>query len=168
MWRTERLSTTASRVAGAVTGTPEFNVAIFALLLNFAWEILQAPLYVGMADMPHAQVTRACLQATVGDAVIMLIAYGAVAVVARSRRWIVAAGGWQLVLFTIIGVSITVAIEWMATHGYWIGNWRYLSAMPLAPGTGIGVAPLLQWVVLPLLTVWFVRRQLAHGREAVD
>ena len=168
MWRTDRLGTTASRVVGAVTGAPEFNVTIFALLLNFAWEILQAPLYVGMADMPHAQVTRACLQATIGDAVIMLIAYGAVAVVARSRRWIVAALGWQLVSFTLIGVSITVAIEWLATHGYWFGNWRYQSAMPLAPGTGIGVAPLLQWVVLPLLTVWFVRRQIARGRETVD
>ena len=168
MWRTERLGTTASRVAGAVTGTPEFNVAIFALLLNFAWEILQAPLYAGMADMPHAQVTKACLQATVGDAVIMLLAYGAVAAVARSRRWIVAPSGWQLALFIAIGVSITAAIEWLATRGYWIGNWNYLPTMPLVPGTRIGLAPLLQWVVLPLLTVWFVRRQLAHGQETVD
>ena len=168
MWRTERFGTTASRVVSVVTGTPEFNVAIFALLLNFAWEILQAPLYAGMADMPHAQVTRACLQATGGDAVIMLIAYGSVAVVSRSRRWIDAASGRQLVLFTAIGMSITVAIEWLATHGYWIGKWSYLSRMPLVPGTGIGVAPLLQWVVLPPLTVWFVRRQLAHGQATVD
>ena len=165
MWRTERLGTVASRVLGVVTGTPEFNVAAFALLLNFAWEILQAPLYAGMADMPHAQVTRACLRATVGDAVIMLLAYGAVAVAARSRRWIVAASGWPLALFTVIGVSITAAIEWLATRGYWVGNWNYLPTMPLVPGTGIGVAPLLQWVVLPLLTVWFVRRQLAHDPE---
>ena len=161
MWRTERLGTRASRVVGAVTATPEFKVAIFALLLNFAWEILQAPLYAGMADMPHAQVTKACLQATVGDAVIMLLAYGVVAVAARSRRWIVAQSGWQLVLFITIGVSITAAIEWLATRGYWIGNWTYLATMPLVPGTGIGLAPLAQWVVLPLLTVWFVRRQLA-------
>lgn len=168
MWRTERLGTTARRVAGAVTGTPEFNVAIFALLLNFAWEILQAPLYAGMADMPHAQVTKACLQATVGDAVIMLLAYGAVTAVARSRRWIVAASGWQLALFIAIGVSITAAIEWLATRGYWIGSWNYLPTMPLVPGTRIGLAPLLQWVVLPLLTVWFVRRQLAHDQENVN
>ena len=165
MWRSARLGKVATRMVGAVTGAPEFNVVIFALLLNFAWEILQAPLYAGMADMPHAQVTRACLQATAGDAVLMLLAYGAVAAVARSRRWIVAAGGRQLVLFTTIGVSITAAIEWLATHGYWIGKWSYLSAMPLLPGAGIGLAPLLQWVVLPLLTVWFVRRQLAHGQE---
>lgn len=167
MWRTERLGKVARGVVGAVTGTPEFNVATFALLLNFAWEILQAPLYAGMADMPHAQVTRACLQATVGDAVIMLLAYGAVAVVARSRRWIVAASGWQLTLFIAIGVSITAAIEWLAARGHWIGNWSYLPTMPLVPGTGIGGAPLLQWVVLPLLTVWFVRRQLAHGQGTV-
>ena len=167
MWRTDRLRTTASRVAGAVTGTPEFNVAVFALLLNFAWEILQAPLYAGMADMPHAQVTKACLQAIVGDAVIMLFAYGVVAVAARSRRWIVAAEGWQLALFIVIGVSITAAIEWLATRGQWIGNWNYLLTMPLVPGIRIGLAPLLQWVVLPLLTVWFVRRQLANRPEAV-
>ena len=167
MGRTERLGRRAIRAVNAVTDTPEFNVATFALLLNFAWEILQAPLYVGMADMPHAQITRACKQATVGDAVIMLLAYGVVALAARSRRWIVAAKGWQLALFIAIGVSITAAIEWLATRGYWIGNWNYLPTMPLVPGSDIGLAPLLQWVVLPLLTVWFVRRQLAYRPETV-
>jgi hypothetical protein len=149
-----------------VTDTPELNVVAFALLLNFAWEILQAPLYSGMADMAHAQVTKACLQATVGDAVIMMLAYGGVAVAARSRRWIVAAKGWQLALFLSIGVSITAAIEGLATRGCWIGSWNYLPTMPLVPGTGIGLVPMLQWVVLPLLTVWFVRRQLGHRAQA--
>ena len=167
MWRTEGLGRMAGRTVSAVTDAPEFNVVAFALLLNFAWEILQAPLYAGMANMPHAQVTKACLRATVGDGVIMLLAYSVVAVAARSRRWIVAAEGWQLALFIAIGVSITGAIEWLATRGYWIGHWSYLPAMPLVPGTGIGLAPLLQWVVLPLLTVWFVRRQLAHRPETV-
>lgn len=165
MWRTERRG--VSRAFSAVTDAPEFNIATFALLLNFAWEILQAPLFVGMADMPHAQATKACLQATVGDAVIMLLAHGVVAVAAGSRRWIMAAKGWQLTLFVAIGVSITAAIEWLATRGYWIANWNYLPTMPLVPGAGIGLAPLLQWVVLPLLTVWFVRRQLAQRPETV-
>ena len=167
MWRTGRLGTGASRAVRAVTDTPEFNVATFALLLNFAWEILQAPLYAGMADMPHAQVTKACLQATGGDAVIMLLAHGGVAVAARSRLWIVAAKRWQLALFIALGLFITAAIEWLATHGYWIAKWSYLPTMPVVPGAGIGLAPLLQWVVLPLLTVWFVRRQLAHLPETV-
>ena len=167
MWRVERLGRAISRAAAAVTGTPEFNVATISLLLNFAWEMLQAPLFVGMADMPHAQGTRACLQAAFGDMLIMLLAYGAVAVVARNRRWIVAASGWQLAWFIAIGVAITVVIEWLATRGHWTNRWNYLPAMPLLPGTGIGLLPLLQWVVLPLLTMWFVRRQLAHGQEPV-
>ena len=74
MRRNERLDRRASRAVSAVTDSPEFNVAIFALLLNFAWEILQAPLYSETADIPHAQVTKAWLLATVGDALIMLIA----------------------------------------------------------------------------------------------
>jgi hypothetical protein len=150
------------RTADPVTEAPEFNVVLFALLLNFAWEILQAPLYAGMADTPHALVTRACLQATFGDVAIMLLAHGAVAAIAHSRRWIVAPRGWQLALFVSIGVSITAAIEWLATRGYWIAQWTYLATMPLVPGAGIGLAPLLQWVVLPLLTVWLVRRQLGR------
>ena len=162
MWRTERVGTRVDRVVGVVTDTPEFNVAAFALLLNFAWEILQAPLFVGMAEMPHALVTKACLQATAGDALIMLLAYGIVAVVARRRRWIAAPSGWQLALLVMIGVLITAAIEWLATRGYWISSWNYLPTMPLVPGTGIGLVPLQQWVVLPLLTVWFLRRQLPN------
>ena len=164
MWRLERCRAAAIRAVGVVTGTPEFNVATFALLLNFAWEILQAPLYAGMAGMPHAQVTKACLQATFGDMVIMLLAYGAVAASARSRRWVVAASRWQLSCFVAIGVAITVTIEWLATQGHWVKSWNYLPAMPLLPGTGIGLAPLLQWVLLPLLTVWFVRRQLSPAQ----
>ena len=144
-----------------LTKTPEANVAIFALLLNFPWEILQAPLYAGMAEASHAQATRACLRATLGDGAIMLLAYGAVAACARSRHWILAPRRWQLVLFVAIGMVVTAAIEWLSTRGLWVTSWAYLPAMPLLPGTGIGLVPLAQWLVLPLLTVWFVRRQLA-------
>ena len=168
MLRPERVGTRLGRAVGALTDSPEFNVAAFALLLNFAWEILQAPLFVGMAEMPHAQVTKACLQATVGDALIMLLAYGVVAVVVHSRSWILASKGWQLSLFVAIGVSITAVIEWLATRGYWMASWNYLPTMPLVPGTDIGLVPLLQWIVLPLLTVWFARRQLAHCAQAAN
>lgn len=160
MWRLERFGAAAGRAVGGLTGSPEFNVAIFALLLNFAWEILQAPLYANMTDMSHARATMACLQASFGDMVIMLLAYGAVAAGARSRRWAVSASGWQLAWFVAIGLAITAGIEWLATRGHWIQTWSYLPAMPLLPGTGIGLVPLLQWALLPPLTVWFVRRQL--------
>lgn len=151
----------SSRAWRTVMASPEATVAIFALLLNFPWEILQAPLYAGMASSPHAEVTRACLQATIGDMLIMLVAHAVVATGWRDRRWMLVADRAQLALFTAIGVSITMLIEWLATRELWVASWSYLPTMPLLPGTGIGLAPVLQWTTLPLLTVWFVRRQLA-------
>ena len=61
---------------------------MFALLLNFLWEVLQAPLFEGMAAAPHSAVISACLQATLGDAVIMLLAHAGVTAVTRRRRWV--------------------------------------------------------------------------------
>ncbi len=150
-------------------GVPELDVALFALLLNFPWEVLQAPLFSGMADAPFAEVIRGCTQASLGDVVIMLIAHGTVAIAARSRHWVLAPCGRQLALFIAVGVSITAVIEWLAMTGRWMQGWSYSPAMPVLPGVGIGLAPLLQWVLVPLLVVWFVRRQLAgRGGEPHD
>ena len=151
-------------VRDLVTG-PETTVGIFALLLNFPWEMLQAPLFVDMRSSPHAAATMACLQATFGDMVIMLLAHAVVALRARDRRWMVTANGKQLMLFIAIGLSITVLIEWLATRGLWISNWTYTTAMPLLPGIGVGLVPMLQWLLLPPLTVWFTRRQLAGSER---
>ena len=141
--------------------SPEATVGIFALLLNFPWEMLQAPLFADMRSSPHAAATMVCLQATFGDMVIMLLAYAVVAIHARDRRWMVTANGKQRVLFIAVGLSITVLIESLATRGLWVSNWTYAPTMPLLPGTGVGLMPVLQWLLLPPLTVWFTGRQLA-------
>jgi hypothetical protein len=141
------------------TRAPEFNVVVFALLLNFPWEVLQAPLFVGMAGQPHVDAMLSCLRASLGDAAIMLLGYVAVALASGDRWWGLAPTGRRLAVFMAIGLTITIVIERLATAGLWFQNWTYSEAMPVVPGTGLGVAPLLQWVLLPLLTVWFVGRQ---------
>lgn len=148
-----------------LTTNIELNIAVFALLLNFPWEILQAPLFVGMAEGPFIDALKGCAQGTLGDAVIMLLAYWTVAGVAKSRAWILAPDGKQLFLFVAVGVGITAVIEWLATRGYWVQNWTYSPAMPVVPGIGVGIFPLLQWIILPLLLVWFVRRQLSTCKQ---
>ncbi|HKO68875.1 MAG TPA: hypothetical protein VJU53_13825, partial [Burkholderiaceae bacterium] len=74
----------------AFTSQPELNVAVFALLLNYPWEFSQVPLFAGMADAPHWSAIKVCAAATLGDIVIVLIAYWVVAVLARTRSWIAA------------------------------------------------------------------------------
>lgn len=148
----------------AFTRQPELNVAVFAFLLNYPWEFSQVPLFTGMADAPHWTAIKVCATATLGDIVIMLIAYWFVAFVARTRSWIAAPTAGHLMMFVAIGLAITVVIEQLALHGLWFGTWKYSPLMPVVPGIGVGLSPLLQWIILPLLLVWFVRRQLAGAQ----
>ena len=150
---------TATRLWRALTATPEFNLAVFALLLNFPWEVLQAPLFEGMAAAPHSAVVGACLQATLGDAVITLLAHAGIVVVTRRRRWMLGPAPHELAGFVAVGVGITAMIEWLATQGHWAQTWAYSTAMPVIPGIEIGLSPLLQWVIVPPIVLWFVRRQ---------
>ena len=161
------METTATRLLRALTATPEFNLAVFALLLNFPWEVLQAPLFEGMAAAPHSAAIGACVQATLGDVVIMLLAHASVVAVTRRRRWVLAPSQGEVAGFLAVGVAITAMIEWLATRGHWVQTWAYSSAMPVIPGTSLGLSPLLQWVIVPLTVLWFVRRQSAHA-GAVD
>jgi len=149
----------------AVTSLPEFNVVIFALLLNFPWEMLQVPLFARMADAPHWQGIKACTRATFGDAMILLAAYWVVAARAADREWIAVPRVAQVALFTALGIALTVGIEWLALNGLWIHAWRYSASMPILPGIGVGLSPMLQWILLPPLVVWFVKRQLAAFRD---
>lgn len=157
------METTATRLLRALTATPEFNLAVFALLLNFPWEVLQAPLFDGMAAATHSAVIGACLQATLGDVVIMLLAHASIVVVTRRRRWMLAPSRREVAGFVAAGVAITAMIEWLATRGHWVQTWVYSSAMPVIPGIGLGLSPLLQWVIVPPMVLWFTRRQSAHA-----
>jgi hypothetical protein len=158
----------ATRLLRALSVTPEFNLAVFALLLNFPWEVLQAPLFDGMAAAPHSDVIGACLQATLGDAVIMLLAHASVVVITRRRRWVLAPSWREVAGFVAVGVAITATIESLATRGHWAQTWAYSSAMPVIPGIEMGVSPLLQWVVLPPIVLWFARRQSPHAGVVDD
>ena len=134
---------------------------LFALLLHFPWELIQAPLYEGMASAAHWDAVKRCARATLGDATIAVFAYAAVAAAARNRWWILRSKPRELVGFVALGLLVTAVIEILATRSptpSW--GWKYAEAMPLLPGLEVGLAPIAQWTILPLLLIWFVGRQL--------
>jgi hypothetical protein len=139
----------------------ELNVAIFALLLNFPWEFLQAPLFKNMVSAPHWSAVKACGLATLGDAMIALVAFWSVAAVVRSRRWILQPTPRQIAGFVGVGLLITVVAERLGTGP--LHRWAYAPAMPVMPILGVGLSPILQWLALPLTLTWFVRRQLSQA-----
>ncbi len=143
-----------------ITASPEFNVAVFSFLLNFVWEYIQAPTYAGMVEMNHWDGIKLCTSATFGDVGFALTAFWVTSLVARSRQWIFQPKAWQLLMFLGIGIGLTVGFEFYYTTISL--RWTYSELMPLVPPFGTGLSPLLQWIVIPLLLLWFVRRQV-HG-----
>jgi hypothetical protein len=144
----------------ALTWIPELNVALFAFLLNLPWELWQVPLFENMPLAPHWEAVKTCSRAAAGDAVIALVAYWTVALVVRHRGWVVVPTASRVLGFMVCGLAITIAIERLALAGNWMQGWSYSPLMPVVPGLGVGLSPLVQWLVLPPLLIWLVRRQL--------
>lgn len=141
--------------------TPEINISIFGFLLNFVWEIWQAPLFKSMDSLTHFQATLHCTQTALGDVVILLVAFWVIALVAKSRCWIIHSKTMQVIGFIVIGVIITVVIEAIAVHV--LQRWQYATAMPTLPILGTGIVPVLQWLIIPPIIVAMMRRKGTDG-----
>lgn len=149
------------------TYSPEFNIVVFAALLNLPWEFLQVPFFSGMSREEHWSGVKTCARATLGDAIIMLTGYWIVAISFRRRQWISHPRVRELLVFVGIGLGATIIIERMALAGTWPGGWSYSERMYVIPMVEVGLAPILQWLLLPPLTLWFARRQIsAAGPKA--
>jgi hypothetical protein len=58
---------------------------------------------------------------------------------------------------------LTVIFEALATGG--LNRWEYAPLMPTLPLLGTGLLPFLQWLLLPPIILWFVKRQLADIQQ---
>ncbi|MDP9369136.1 MAG: hypothetical protein M3Q03_12805 [Chloroflexota bacterium] len=147
----------ASHSPARLVNLPELHVVLFAFLLNFVWEFWQVPFYQDLPSAPHWAAIKVCSLATVGDTAIALASFWVVAAVTRSRAWVRKPSVRQVLAFTLVGLVVTVSAEWGATR--WLRWWTYTDQMPTLPWLGTGLLPLLQWMILPPLVVWFVQRQ---------
>lgn len=125
-----------------------------AFALNFAWEMLQAPFFVGMLEMPRWEATQRCLRAAFGDTVMILIAFATVALMRRDFRWLRRPHPAGVAVFTLVAATQALALEW---HLLRAGRWSYVSDMPVDPVFGLGLAPILQWLILPAAVAWLVK-----------
>ena len=150
-----------TRWLAGLPNTPEFSVLVFSFLLNLAWEYWQVPFFRGMADQPHWLGVKACTLATLGDAGIALAAFWVTAIFARDRGWILRRDRLDIAIFLGVGVVVTILFEALATGMF--QRWAYSDAMPRLPFIGTGLLPLLQWLAIPLVVLWFVRRQISPG-----
>lgn len=140
------------------------RLGLYALGVNFVWEMLQAPLFVGMLEMPRWDATGLCLQAAAGDAVMILIAFAVVTLGARDRTWTLRLRRGRLGAFALVAALQGLALEWLSLR---LERWTYGPDMPVEPFFGLGLTPILQWLILPLAILWAAgRRELSSGTEA--
>ena len=63
-----------------------------------------------------------------------------------------------------LNTLIAVALGWVYTaiseHVNTVrGAWRYSDLMPIVPGVNVGLSPLLQWLVVPCIGLWWAARR---------
>lgn len=121
-----------------------------AFALNLIWEVAHVGLYTLWVEENLVTVMRALVHCTFGDVAIALTAFVLTGLMLRRADW----PETRMVMGTLLVVIITTAYtawsEWY--NVYQIGSWTYSKSMPLL--FGIGLSPLLQWLMLPpLLTL---------------
>lgn len=129
--------------------------------MNLAWEVAQLPLYTIWTEGSASEIAFAVLHCTGGDAVIALVSLAAALSLVRPSRW--PAEGFSEVLLsgTFIGIVATIVSEWLNVDV--LRNWAYSEWMPVVPRLGTGLAPLLQWVLIPPLCMIWLRRIAVSG-----
>jgi len=129
-----------------------------AFALNLPWEIAHVRLYTLWASADGLSVAWALFHCTLGDVVIALAMFVLAVVLIGDKDWPVSrpwAGGALVVTGALV---YTAWSEWY--NVYRAGSWSYTATMPLV--FGIGLSPLLQWLVLPPVMV-AVYRALGLG-----
>ena len=126
---------------------------LLSFFLNLLWEVAHTPLYTLDPERGMRTLAYAVMHCTVGDALVAFASYVLAAALLRDPFWPERAPWRGSALVVLVGIGWTVYAEWY--NVYVTGAWGYTPRMPTL--FGIGVSPLLQWLVLPVLAVLIVR-----------
>ena len=134
---------------------------LIGFVLNEIWEMAQMSAYVETAGHSWTSTLGLCTRAAVGDMGIMLGIYAAGALAAGDLGWGLR-GRWNVyATAAVLGLAYAALVEHAALAAR---RWSYTEHMPLMPGLGAGLWPLLQMTLLPPLTFWIA--QWWAGRSA--
>ena len=111
---------------------------------------------------PFWTATANCLRASLGDAAIVTALWSIGAYIFESPDWFRRASATFIGALALFGGLIGVGLERVALGG---GRWAYSSTMPVIPGLGVGVAPVLQMALLPPLLMRLAASAVARARR---
>lgn len=148
--------------------SPTWLAAIRRYLLfiagaNLVWEVAQLPFYTIWREGTPGEIAFAVFHCTGGDILIAVSALVASLVLLGRHAWPLE-GFWRVGTLTVaLGLFYTIFSEWLNIEIR--GSWAYSDLMPTLPLIDAGLVPFAQWVVIPLIGLYWARRPvLAHGQ----
>lgn len=138
--------------------SPEFNVLVFSFLINLAWELWQVSFFQGMAEQPHGAGREGLYAGNLrryGHRAGRVLGHG---FHRRDQKLDYATEQVGYRNLYCVGLVATIIFEALATGA--LERWVYNDAMPRLPIVGTGLLPVIQWLVIPPLVIWFVRRPI--------
>ena len=115
-----------------------------AFLLNFAWEVIQIPLYKGGSfNLEHILF---CGLSAIADAIMVLLIYISLALIFKNPLWIRSVTLSRILILMLIGGIGAIGAE---IRNVASGTWAYATAMPIIPFLNVGLVPVLQFMLLP-------------------
>ena len=124
---------------------------------NLVWEIAQLPLYTIWRTGRPGEIAFAVLHCTMGDVAIAGVALAVGLVLLGKPGWPATRRGPVAGCTILVGAGYTIYSEFLNTTV--LKTWTYSGLMPVVPGLGVGLAPLAQWLVVPLIALWVVVRR---------
>ena len=125
-----------------------------AFVLNLIWELAHVRLYTIWAAEDGMSIAWALLHCSLGDLVLALAMFALAGIVLQRADW---PASRPLTGGAIVVIGAIAFTAWSERYNvYRAGNWGYTASMPMI--LGIGLSPLLQWIVLPPAMVGAYRR----------
>ena len=128
---------------------------------NLIWEVAQLPLYT-IWIAPLREQAFAVVHCTLGDLLIALSALMLALIMVGNRDW-PRQRFWRVTgVAVLLGLGYTAYSEWLNVAVR--ASWAYSEHMPVIAlsGFGLGLSPLLQWVVVPAAAMAMTRRIAAR------
>jgi hypothetical protein len=149
---------------------PDWLIAISRYLIaiafgNLLWETAQMPLYALWRTGTAAAIAQAVLHCTLGDVLIATVALVAALAVVGSPAWPNENVVSVAVAVVTVAASYTAYSEYVNTSVR--KSWAYTEWMPTLPWLGTGLAPLAQWVVVPVLALAWAIRGSGSSRDTI-
>ena len=111
------------------------------------------------------RIAQFVFHCTLGDVLIALAMFALTGIVLRRADWPVSRPWSGSIIVATGAMAFTAWSEWY--NVYRAGNWGYTASMPMI--FGIGVSPLLQWLIIPPVMVVAYRalmqKRLAAGES---